>query len=190
MEVGSTAREGEFMNGPIVVPANSGIDRPELQTLAKSWWDLLADPTLVERAVFFNRAEFYDIRIPKLRRRWFFGRKEWIDWSESSKWKRETEDYAVAIPVGGARKTGMEMSFIEPLLTIALEELGKRPEDFPNLRRTPTATGTGEDMWWGEDIAELWRQPKTLETHRALGRAFGYREDRILELYRDDWVDR
>jgi hypothetical protein len=144
----------------------------------------------MERAIFFNQADFYDIRIPEKQRRWFFGKKDWINWSDSPKWKREVEDYAVAIPTGGVRKTGMEMSFIEPLLTTALGELSKRSEDFPILRRAPTATGIGEDIWWGEDISDLWNQPRTLEVHRAIGRAFGYRENRILELYPDDWVDR
>jgi hypothetical protein len=180
------------MSGPIVVPENSGIERPDLQKLLKSWRNLLAAPELIERTVLFNQADFHDIRIPKLRRRWWFGKKEWIDWSDSPNWKRETEDYLVAIPVGGARKTGMETGFTGTLLTIALEELGRRPGDFPNLRHVPTVNGIGNDIWWGEDISELWlgHTSPTLETHRALGRAFGYREDRILQLYPDDWVDR
>lgn len=189
MEVASAVRDGGFMSGPIVVPGSPGIDRPGLQRLLRTWRDLLADPKLMEGAVFFNRADFYDIRIPDVQRRWLFGKKEWINWSDSANWKRETEDYAVAIPAGGMRKTGMETGFTEPLLTVALGELGKRPEDFPNLRHVPTKFGIGEDIWWGEDISELWSQAKTLEAHRALGRAFGYRDDRILELYPDTWVD-
>jgi hypothetical protein len=178
------------MSGPIVIPENPGIDRPKLQKLLRTWRNLLADPGLLEGGVFFNQADFQDIRIPELRRRWWFGKKEWIDWSGSPNWKRETEDYMVAIPARGARKTGMETGFTGRLLSIALEELGKRRVDFPNLRHVPTVSGIGSDIWWGDDISELWSQPKTLETHRALGRAFGYRDDRILQMYSDTWVDR
>jgi hypothetical protein len=116
-------------------------------------------------------------------------KKEWIDPSEWNNWERETESYLVAIPVGGHRRVGMEMCFSEPLLTIALEELRKRPDDFPNLRHAPSEGGSGEDIWWGEDITGLWAQRRTLEVHRAIGQAFGYREERILGNYPDDWFD-
>jgi hypothetical protein len=116
-------------------------------------------------------------------------KKEWIDPSEWQDWERQIESYLVAIPVGRQRTVGTETCFSEPLLTVALEELRKRPKGFPNLRHGPSQYGRGEDIWWGEDIAELWKQPRTLAVHRAIGRAFGYREDRILKTYPDGWVD-
>ncbi len=77
----------------------------------------------------------------------------------------------------------MESCFTEPLLSIALRELTKRGTDFPNLRHIPSQFGVGEDIWWGEDISDLWARRTTTQDHWALGRAFGYREDRIIELY-------
>jgi hypothetical protein len=189
VEIGRAFRAGGFMSEPTILPVKAAIDRPEFRKLVASWRNLLADSDLVESSIFFNYADYEDIRIPEFRRRWFFGKKDLIDWSGSAHWERETEDYAVVIPVGGQRRAGTEMGFREPLLTLALEELGKRPARFPNLRQVPTESGIGEDLWWGEDISALWNRPRTLEVHRAIGRAFGYREDRILELYRDTWVD-
>lgn len=176
------------MSGPTIIPAKPSVDRPLLQEVLRFWRTLLVDADLVNEAVFFNAAEYEEIRIPTVRRRWWGGKREWIDLSEWQSWERETESYRVAIPVGGQRKVGTETCFSEPFLTVALEELRKRPDGFPNLRHGPSQYGTGEDIWWGENIAELWSQSRTLKVHRAIGRAFGYREDRILGAYPDDWV--
>jgi hypothetical protein len=145
---------------------------------------LLANPELVQKAVFFNKADYADIRIPEGKRVWRRRGEIRVNPADFQKWKRVTEDYAVAIPVGGQRKVGMESCVTGPLLSIALDELAKRALDFPKLRVV------GEDIWWGEDISELWAQPRTTQTHRAIGRAFGYREDRVLEVYPDTWLNR
>ena len=83
----------------------------------------------------------------------------------------------------------MERCFREPLLSVALKELANRPNDFPNLRTVTSqwALDGDVDIWWGDDISVLWNAQKTLEVHRALGRAFGYREDCILRTYPDPW---
>ena len=120
VEIGRAIREGVFMSGPIFVPRKAGIDQPRFQRLVDFWLNLLANPELVERSVFFNSAAYEGIRIPKLRRRLLFGKKNLIDWSDHANWERETKDYLVVILVGGRRITGMEMSFIEPVLTLAL----------------------------------------------------------------------
>ena len=61
-----------------------------------------------------------------------------------------------------------------------------------NLRTVASlwASDGDVDIWWGEDIVELYNAEKTLEEHRALGRAFGYREDCILRNYPDPWWKR
>jgi hypothetical protein len=179
---------GAAMTGPTVLPAREDFKRRELRKELKFWKKLLASPDLLERAVSFNEAEYREIRIPEIRRHWLSG-ETWIATSQWKNWPRETESYRAAIPVGGRRKVGMETCFARALLSDALEELGKRPQDSPNLRHSASQYGSGEDVWWGEDIADIWSQPRTLAVHRATGRAFGYREDRILITYPDDWVD-
>ncbi|MGA2723099.1 MAG: hypothetical protein ABSG79_11880 [Bryobacteraceae bacterium] len=177
------------MTGPIVVALKTETERPVLQKVLYQWSNLLANPELLQKAVFFNRADYTDIRIPEGKRIWWSGKIR-LNFADAGKWKRETEDYAVAIPAGRQRRVGMESCFTEPLLSIALDELAKRSLDFPKLRHIPSEFGVGEDIWWGEDISELWADRRTTETHRAIGRAFGYREDRISEAYPDTWLNR
>jgi hypothetical protein len=177
------------MTEPTVVPAKANVKRPRLRKELTVWRKKLANPELLERAVFFNQADYFDIRIPRGRRLWLSSKLR-IDFSKWQNWERETESYLIAIPVGGQRKVGMEPCFAEPLLSDALDELRKRPQDFPNLRHSSSRFGSGEDIWWGEDISDLWAQPRTLEIHRAIDRAFGYRENVILKTYPDKWVDR
>lgn len=177
------------MTGPIVVARRTETERLLLQNALRYWSNLLANPELLQKAVFFNRADYDGIRMPEGKRVWWSG-KILLNFADAKKWKRETEDYAVAIPIGGQRKVGTVSCFTEPLLSIALDELGKRALDFPKLRHNPSQSGMSQDIWWGEDISELWGRPRTNETHRAIGRAFGYREDRVSKLYPDTWLNR
>ena len=175
-----------YVNGPLVLPSDTRLDRSEMQELLRFWQHLLDDPKLLERSIFFNRAAYEDLRVPEVKRH-RFTKKVSLDFSNADNWERVTEDYAVAIPVGGKRRVGMEMCFTDPLLSVVLEELEKSPADFPSLRHMPSEFGRGEDIWWGEDISATWALVRTRDVHREIGRAFGYREDRILQAYPNPW---
>lgn len=170
------------MTGPTVVALQENIPRPVLQEQLAYWRDLLAKPELLEKAIFFNEADYVDLRIPE-------GKRWWLSTKDARQWKRQTESYRVAIPVGGLRTTGMECSLLEPMLSIVLDELSARPVDFPDLRHITSDFGMGEDVWWGEDISKLWAH-RGPAAHRAIGRAFGYREERILERYPYTWLEK
>jgi len=178
-------------NRGIVIPTPEQIDLPELESQGRFWSDLLANPELLEKTIFFNEAAYSEIRTLDGKRHWLTGRME-LTAADFWQGKRQTESYTVAIPVGGQRKAGTERMFREPLLSVAMKELGNRPNDFPNLRTVASlrAPDGDVDIWWGDDILELYNAEKTLEEHRALGRAFGYREDRILRNYPDPWWKR
>jgi hypothetical protein len=176
------------MNDYTVLPGQGRVDSRKIREALSSWRALLADPELPSRAVLFNEAAYFDIRIPKSTRAWWGGERA-IDISQHHTWERDSESYRVLVPTGGSRRAGTEPCFAGAMLSDALEVLSKCPHDFPNLRHIPSEFGLGEDLWWGEDISGIWSRPRTLEVHRALGRAFGYREDRILRLYPDDWVE-
>jgi hypothetical protein len=174
------------MNRGIVIPSPKQTDLPELEEEVRFWGDLLANAELLEQTFFFNEAEYSEIRTLEGKPHWLAGKIE-LTAADFWKGKRQTESYKVAIPVGGKRRAGMEGMFNEPLLSVALKELTNRPNDFPNLRTVASqwASDGDVDIWWGDDISELWNAKKTLEVHRALGRAFGYREDCILRIYPD-----
>jgi len=66
-------------------------------------------------------------------------------------------------------------------------QLATRPKDFPNLRSALDHEGLYV-IRWGDDINQLWEQePRGVEQHRLIGRAFGYREEQIMKMYPDDW---
>jgi hypothetical protein len=95
-----------------------------------------------------------------------------------------TEEYGIAIPVGYRRRSGFGTCATEALALNLLAELKKRPADFPN----PHLRINVDDLWevfWGDDIEDIRALVEELgdEAHRRIGRAFGYREDRILTMY-------
>jgi hypothetical protein len=59
----------------MVIPENLNGHGPALQRVLRSWRNLLVNAELVERGVLFNAAAYDDIRIPKMRGRWWFGKK-------------------------------------------------------------------------------------------------------------------
>jgi hypothetical protein len=175
----------------IVIPSPKRTDLPELGNQTRFWSNLLANPELLGKTFFFNEAEYSEIRALEGKRHWLTGQMR-LSVEDFGKGKRRTESYKVVIPVGGQRRAGMERCFREPLLSVAWKELTNRPNDFPNLRTvaSPWALNGDVDVWWGDDISELFYAEKTVEVHRALGRAFGYREDCILRTYPDPWWKR
>lgn len=164
----------------IVIPSTSV--STTLEQEIEVWRKRLANPELIDKAVFINEAAFKDIRIPEQRDR--KGRLI-LNVEDAHNWKRETESYKPLIPVGGQRRAGMEMCFDDPVESIALQEIGSRPNDFPNVRVVPSQHGYGHDIWWGEEISEIWNAPDSILKHRKLGRAFGYRESEIMRVYPD-----
>ena len=167
---------------------NKTLEDRSLPEILDFWKDLLENPELVDKAVIFQD-DRGDYRIVEGIRLWPTHQR-WVNFANAHKWKLAPPRYKVAIPIGGKRKAGVEGCFIEPQLSSAMEELAKRPTDFPNLRHAPSSVGNTRDIWWGEDITNLWAHKRTLENHHALGRAFGYREDRIFELYPHTWLGR
>ena len=178
------------MNRGIVIPPPEQADLPELESQVRFWSALLMNPELLEKTIFFNEAAYSEIRTLERKRHWLTGKME-LTAVDFLKGERLIESYKVAIPVGGQRKAGTERMFREPLLSVALQELRNRPNDFPNLRTVASlwASDGDVDIWWGDDILELYNAQKALDGHRALGRAFGYREDCILRNYPDSWCD-
>lgn len=173
----------------IVIPTPTQMDLPELENQVRFWTNRLANPELLEKTIFFNEAAYSEIRTLDGKRDRLTG-KMMFTAADFLKGKLYTESYKIAIPVGGQRKAGTERMFREPLLSVALKELGNRPKDFPNLRTVTSlwASKGDVDIWWGDDVLDLYNNAdKTVEEHRALGRAFGYREDRILRNYPDPW---
>lgn len=157
-------------------------NRDSREEILSAWRDRLADPYLLDRAIVYNKADFELSLIPEFKRSWLTGRKT-IDWSSKDRWKPVTKAYRVVVPVGGSRHAGVKESVDEKVLAFLLKEMSRRPVDFPNLRQLPECNGTRVDLWWGEDVTNMWAADKTDEEHRSLGRIFGYREDRIIELY-------
>jgi hypothetical protein len=164
----------------IVIPSASV--SAKLEQEIKVWRKRLANPELLDKAVFINGAAYKDIRIPEGR-----GRKGRLkpDYSKYHNWEKETEDYKPLIPTGGQRRAGVESCFDDPVESIALQEMRSRPNDFPNIRVVPSQHGYGHDIWWGEDISQIWNASDTILRHRQLGRAFGYLESEITRLYPD-----
>lgn len=171
------------MDEGIVIPIPIETEAPELEEARRFWRNLLVNPELLAKTLFFNEAAYSEIHPLEVKRHLFTRKMSFVVG------KIKHEDYRVAVPVGGQRKAGME-GFPESLLSIAEKELGDRPSDFPNLRvidSEHSVLGVNE-LWWGDDISNLWNTPKrTIEVHRALGRAFGYREENILKTYPDPW---
>ena|ERR1700677_5041000 len=95
-----------------------------------------------------------------------------------------TEVCSIAIPVGCQRRSGFSTCFTEALALNLLAELQKRSADFPNPRLRMDVDGLWE-VHWGDDIDDLRALTEELgaEAHRRIGRAFGYREERILAMY-------
>jgi hypothetical protein len=180
------------MTKGIVIPTPAQTDLPELENQVRFWTDLLANPELLEKTVFFNEAAYSEIRTLEGKPNRLTGKME-LTAADFWKGERLTESYKVAIPVGGQRKAGTEQMFREPLLSLALKELGSRPNDFPNLRAVASlwATEGDVDIWWGDDVLDLYNNAdKTVEEHGILGRAFGYREDCIRRNYPGPWWKR
>jgi hypothetical protein len=155
----------------------------KLKQEIEGWRKRLANPELLDKAVFINEAAYKDIRIPEGDR----GRKGRLklDYSNYHNWTKETEHYKPLIPAGGQRREGMETCFDDPVELIALQQMRARPVDFPNIRVVPSQFGYGHDIWWGVEISEIWSAPDSILKHRRLGRAFGYRESEIMRVYPD-----
>lgn len=106
----------------------------------------------------------------------------------------------LAIPVGTHRRAGYVTITDEPLRQRVFEELRLHPLRFPDLRmdthRSSDDPNLDTDIAWGDDISSLWSRREdpspgmAREAHRAIGRAFGYKESRILSLYPDAWEDK
>jgi hypothetical protein len=95
-----------------------------------------------------------------------------------------TEELSIAIPVGYQRRSGFSTCATEELALDLLNELQKRPVDFPKPKLRVASDGLYE-VHWGDDIDHLRSMAAEgrVEAHHQIGRAFGYREDRILEMY-------
>jgi len=137
------------------------------------WWKaLLAEPELVDRAV------------------WVLG--------------RGFDKPVPAIPLGKHRRSGNVYVTDEDLRGPTFERLLERPSEFPDLRYETRKGLRSRDVVikdfreiaWGDDLTGLWNARDRVdgaipagaaEAHRALGRAFGYKEERIWALYPEGW---
>lgn len=135
----------------IVIP--STLVSTRLEREIEVWRKRLANPELLDKAVFINEAAYKDIRVPEQRDR--KGRLI-LNVEDAHKWKKEIESYKPLIPVGGQRRAGAETCFDDPVESIALQEMRSRPNHFPDIRVVPSQFGYGHDIWWGEDISEIW----------------------------------
>ena len=101
----------------------------------------------------------------------------------------------IAIPVGKYRRTGYCQVHNEEFREEVMRKMRMMPLSFPDLRlseRTGKYGGKRSEVEWGDDISDLWTRHKAAnamdgDVHRLLGRAFGYKEERILALYPEGW---
>jgi len=136
-----------------------------------------------------------------------YKKQETIDWWKSLLIEEELVDRSVliyrcgdispdlAIPLGKFRRTGYLSCSVDDIREGIFRKLKERPFGFPNLRygnvNLARFMGTRE-IEWGDDVTDLWRGrdgggEMAAESHRALGRAFGYKEERIMEMYPLGW---
>jgi len=103
-----------------------------------------------------------------------------------------------AIPVGKHRRTGFVAVNDEEFRMEVFKRLKLNPIGFPNVRIEAPASSNSRwksDIVWGDDITDLWlarggveqRTAQKRDAHRLLGIAFGYKIERILEVYHDNW---
>jgi|GEM_PF-5585523 hypothetical protein len=138
-------------------------------------------------------------------------KQETIDWWKALLREEELVDRSImiysdeihtpslAIPLGTHRRTGYISCFYDhEYARMVFRKLQERPLGFPNLRWVSNpvyrdrAAEEISEIAWGDDVTDLWlarNRPGTLagDTHRALGRAFGYKEERIQEMYPPNW---
>jgi hypothetical protein len=135
---------------------------PKLQEKMDWWKALLTEEDLVDRSIFYFQP-------------------------------RDSEP-DLAIPVGKSRRTGYCICNDEDLCKELMQRMRYRPFGFPNLRLVSSHTYDSglNQIEWGDDINDLWAWHKRAggsdpEVHRQLGRAFGYKEIRIMTLYPAGW---
>jgi hypothetical protein len=118
------------MNRGIIIPTPTQTDLPELEGQVRFWSDLLANPELLEKTIFFNEAAYSEIRTLEGKRH---GLTCKIELTAADYWKGElqTESYKVAIPVGGQRKAGTERMFSRAVIVCCFERARESTDRLP-----------------------------------------------------------
>jgi len=108
------------------------------------------------------------------------------------RWRTEP---TLIIPCGKYRRAGSVVVSDEAMDEV-LRKLRMRPHGFPDVRFAKEDSSGGDVIVWGDDLTDLWKQRETgspaniaVEAHRNLGRAFGYKEERIMSIYTDDFYN-
>lgn len=126
----------------------------------KNWWKaLLIEEELVDRSIFYFEP-----------------------------WDSEPD---IAVPVGKFRRTGYCVVKNDEFREDIMRKMRMMPLSYPDVRR---AKRNPYDIEWGDNINDLWKrhedsQGMEAEIHRLLGRAFGYKEERIMALYPPEWPE-